>query len=215
MDHILTRLQALYPHTHDLKQFLCDETFARKVGGVDALKRKEALLIVEDGHDAYVSLYLDHALHAADVNTPCFHAAVEGFSHLLFFLERMEEPHPTLSQLELEIQAEVDKYVLSTLYAELDPNPKWIMGLGVGFIEHRDALRMRSHEVRASLFDHALFMDDEVSTEGIRYREAVHIGSQLTDLLERIILKTDKHSFLKLLRQTKHLSPTDKLHAYR
>lgn len=95
-----------------------DVAFARQYGS--SHQPMEQLIFREDGEDVDVSLYLDHRVVAAlqepadlpaAVNMLCL--AVEGVSHFVHFCWRSEY-QVDVSLLELEIQAEVDKYVLLT-----------------------------------------------------------------------------------------------------
>ena len=100
-----------------------DPAFAREYGS--AHQPMEQLIFREDGDDLDVSLYLDNrvvdALGRRDgagssMNMVCL--AVEGVSHFVHFCWRSKYG-VNVSLLELEIQAEVDKYVLLTdLYGD-------------------------------------------------------------------------------------------------
>lgn len=100
-----------------------DPEFARLYGSAHA--PMEQLIFREHGGDVDISLYLDDrvvdALNGieeggASMNMMCL--AVEGVSHFVHFCWRSEYQFD-LSLLELELQAEVDKYVLLTdLYGQ-------------------------------------------------------------------------------------------------
>lgn len=126
----LNTLQRVIQHVYeiDLPQQVADfttsnEQFARRYGG--AHRPMEQLIFREDGEDVDVSLYLDSRVVAAldglsearpPVSMVCL--AVEGVSHFVHFCWRSRYGFE-VSLLELEIQAEVDKYVLlSDLYGE-------------------------------------------------------------------------------------------------
>jgi len=104
---------------HQVDDFTtCDPVFAREFGG--SHQPMEQLIFREDGDDVDVSLYLDRrvvdALHEvpdgqASINMVCL--AVEGVSHFVHFCWRSQHKID-MSLLELEIQAEIDKYVLLT-----------------------------------------------------------------------------------------------------
>lgn len=89
---------------------------------------KEQLLVCEDGGEMSLALFIDpgvlanlaandpgHAL--GDHNLGDFLYAVEGVSHFIYavWCARTERP---VSQLELELQAEVDKYITCLLASE-------------------------------------------------------------------------------------------------
>lgn len=117
-----------YVYEIDLQQRVADFTtsdpaFARQYGSAHG--PMEQLIFREDGDDVDISLYLDNRVVDAlsriedgrsSVNMVCL--AVEGVSHFVHFCWRSQYK-VDLSLLELEIQAEVDKYVLLTdLYGE-------------------------------------------------------------------------------------------------
>jgi len=94
-----------------------DPAFAREYGSTH--QPMEQLIFRENGEDTDVSLYLDNrvvdALDKDDdrlsINMVCL--AVEGVSHFVHFCWRSQYKFD-VSLLELELQAEIDKYVLLT-----------------------------------------------------------------------------------------------------
>jgi hypothetical protein len=93
-----------------------------------ARKAREQLLVVETPGEMNIALYLEPAVIAnlsthdpgkrlGDHNLGDFLLAVEGVSHFIYTVccARVERP---VSQLELELQAEVDKYVTCLLTTE-------------------------------------------------------------------------------------------------
>ncbi len=92
---------------------------------VTARRPREQLLVCEDDGDMSVALFIDPSVLAnlaandparrlGDHNLGDFLLAVEGVSHFIYTIccARAERP---VSQLELELQAEVDKYVTCLL----------------------------------------------------------------------------------------------------
>lgn len=122
---VLNTLQRVIQNVYeiDLAQSVADFTtsdagFAQQYGTEH--QPMEQLIFREDGDDVDVSLYLDervvNALDSFDagrmpINMVCL--AVEGVSHFVHFCWRSQYKID-VSLLELEIQAEVDKYVLLT-----------------------------------------------------------------------------------------------------
>jgi hypothetical protein len=93
-----------------------------------ARKAREQLLVVEAAGEMNIALYLEPAVienlaandpgaRLGDHNLGDFLLAVEGVSHFIYTVccARAERP---VSQLELELQAEVDKYVTCLLVTE-------------------------------------------------------------------------------------------------
>jgi len=78
----------------------------------------EELVVVQNGEDVEIGLYLDDAvIERLAHDGPWTHArlgahcqAVEGVSHFVYLTHRAAQPRP-VSQLELELQAEIDKFV--------------------------------------------------------------------------------------------------------
>ena len=119
------RLSALYDLELelDVTRFLCDEAEARALGGEDAARRGEVLFVRSDDDGAAVSLYVDAAalslahdegwLGSGDRFRACC-LATEGLSHLVYVAFRDLHEHE-VSELELELQAEVDKWAMALL----------------------------------------------------------------------------------------------------
>jgi hypothetical protein len=140
--------------------FVIDEP--TRDGLVHERRSREQLLVVEDEGEMSLALFVDPAALAnlerndpsrvlGDHNLGDFLLAVEGVSHFIYAIwcARAERP---VSQLELELQAEVDKYVTCLLSA--DPAPR------------------ASAEWRSRLFGDACYEPDLDHVESQRYRAA-------------------------------------------
>ncbi|MBM4377162.1 MAG: hypothetical protein FJ095_18945 [Deltaproteobacteria bacterium] len=104
---------------------------------------------------------------------------VEGVSHFVLLAERIRCELPT-THLELEMQAEVDKFlVLGVL-----PNPLPD--------DARAGLRRR-------LFEEARFLDPEQTDAGERYRLASWAAERFVHRLERDFLRRARHRELRAL----------------
>jgi hypothetical protein len=125
---ILRRIQDLIggiydvPIVHDVYDFLVTER-APLPPGAPASRADEELIIVEGPDAVGVSLYLDpqllERLQRADplecldaTNVADYWTALEGVSHFVYFAWNAGYDKP-VSILELEMQAEIDKYVAS------------------------------------------------------------------------------------------------------
>lgn len=87
----------------------------------------EKLLLAQDGDDLHIALYLDadvietlrykepHACLQND-NLDVFLQALEGVSHFIYLTWNAAYDKP-VSLLEMELQAEVDKYITSAVYS--------------------------------------------------------------------------------------------------
>ncbi len=169
IQRVLSDLYDLRPAV-DVEQFVCGPELLRAAVGEGEAHRGEVLLIFQDEGEIHVGLYLDPAvverLKAAD---PDFHAvclATEGVSHFLYLSFRADNDEQ-VSQLELELQAEVDKYAAGLL-----------AGNGVG------AIRARSRALRQRLFRGVRFLDGPDTAEGQRYRIAHRAAARYAATLE-------------------------------
>jgi hypothetical protein len=139
---------------------------------VEARRPREQLLVVEDAGEMSLALFVDpRALENLERNDPSralgdhnlgdFLLAVEGVSHFIYAIcaARVDRK---VSQLELELQAEVDKYV--TCLLTTDP--------------------ARSQEWRERLFGEAIYDDDLDQDESQRYRVANDNAQRYSAFLE-------------------------------
>jgi hypothetical protein len=119
--------------------------------------------------------------------------AAEGVSHFVYLATRAAAGRP-VSLLELEVQAEVDKFVLLVLHL-------W-----------RRGLRRTSRALRRRLFErvryHAFLGDEELA----RYREANRLGGGYARWLEdRFVEDADLDGLLRELRRSYRLGAGEKL----
>jgi hypothetical protein len=102
----------------DIHEFLVDEQTRDAV--VSARRPREQLLVCEDEGEMSLALFLDRSVienlrtGLDDRNFGDFVLAVEGVSHFIYTIQCARAERP-VSQLELELQAEVDKYVTCLL----------------------------------------------------------------------------------------------------
>lgn len=196
----LTRLYDLDLDVH-VDDFVCDARAAHALGGEDAIRRREVLFVVEERGEVHVGLYLDDEALAAARDPEAWRTrfeamclATEGVSHFLLVSYRSEHAAP-VRELELELQAEIDKYVLSLL-----DGPSLLAGNGVGL------LRARSREMRRRLFDDTTLLDPPGSERAERYRAAARLAHAYTGRLERehvacgdlVGLRTELRRFYRL-----------------
>lgn len=114
------------------------------------------MLVRENDDDVELRLHLPRwgGRYSTDVGAQI----VEGVSHFVYVAERARTELPT-TQLELELQAEIDKFV--------------VYGL--------DAVTLRKHELRhvhRGLFEGARFLDAPNTAEGGRYRFAHRLAAR-------------------------------------
>ncbi len=141
---------------------------------VHARRAREQLLVVETDGELNVALYLEPSVisnldshdpshRLGDHNLGDFLLAIEGVSHFIYTVccARAER---RVSQLELELQAEVDKYVTCLLTTE----PEVAM----------------STTLRRRLFDDAAYDPDLDDEEHDRYRAANDNANRYAEYLE-------------------------------
>lgn len=131
---------------------------------------------------------------AADLDPLC--QLIEGVSHFVYIAERARAGLPT-TQLELELQAEVDKWVV--LAASMD-----------------EIDQARSEALRARLFEVVEFTDDAATAAGERYRVANDLAHRFVRRLERRYLGTKRFRELHAeLRRFYWMGQEDKLRTSR
>lgn len=184
----LDRIQRILSELYDVQiessvdDFVCDAETVRAAVG-EGVERGEVLLVAEDADGISVGLYvcpqavdaLEQDLDEAWLDEGRFEAAclaTEGVSHFLFLMFRAEN-EDGVSQLELEVQAEVDKYATGLL-----------AGNGIG------AVRARSRSMRWRLFHNAQFLDPAHTEAGQRYRLATRIAARYALWLEEQFVAT-------------------------
>ncbi|MBC7973600.1 MAG: hypothetical protein H7138_01350 [Myxococcales bacterium] len=141
---------------------------------VSARRPREQLLVCETGGELEVALFIepgvlanllahDPARRLGEHNFGDFLLAIEGVSHFIYAVWCARAARP-VSQLELELQAEVDKYVTCLLTTEPEG--------GV------------SAALRRRLFGHAIYEPDLDHEEHARYRAANDNAQRYTGWLE-------------------------------
>ncbi len=213
LQRALTELYRL-PRGEDVRGFVCDASMARRLAGEDTVSRGEALLVLEDDAGSFVGLYLDDDA-VSDASTPeswleahanlgasCLVA--EGVSHFVMVQYRAAQEIP-VSELELELQAEVDKWALGALGGEVVAarSTSLLEGMGAGLV------RERSRLMRRRLFSNASLRDEPESERGERYLRAIRLAHRYTARLEASVLSsrgallTELRGFYRMVGQNK------------
>jgi hypothetical protein len=121
LDAIQEQLEAIYGIRceYRAKDFLVDAEAARQLGGSG--RAREELLVSEGEGGLELALYLEPSLlervsahHPLEGELGDFCEVAEGVSHFLYVAHTAEQER-TVSLLELEAQAEVDKFAVCTL----------------------------------------------------------------------------------------------------
>ena len=165
LSRVQRHLQDIYrTEAPDIGSFLVGEGRVREVIGGDARPADEWVLVREAEDALELAVYVDAQLLDDLDGTETIHdalarhfrawcAATEGVSHFLLLVERARRKEP-VSMLELEAQAEVDKYVRARLCAP-----------------------QKAREWRSRLFDKATLADGLSHEETARYREAGRLAA--------------------------------------
>jgi hypothetical protein len=156
----------------DVEHFMHVEPSASDACGAQV---REVLYVRETGEGIAVSLRVPE-LQDGGLDLLC--QIIEGVSHFVYVADRAARDQST-TQLELELQAEVDKYVVISSTRPLDAKG--------------------SAQLRRSLYEHATFTDHEGTEEGARYRLANAAAQRFVRRLEQEFLAKRK---MPELRQT-------------
>jgi len=180
---------------YDIADFLV--TDRRALGGVaadnDRRDLDETLLVAETADGAGVSLYLDpgvlHRLECADplgalteANLADYCTALEGVSHFVYVAWRLERD-AAVSLLELETQAEVDKYAAT-----------------VFLVAHQQG-GAYPRQVHARLFDRVTFDARLEPDQYARYRTAHRCAANYCRRLERRFVRRGEARIEALVRE--------------
>lgn len=206
LDKLQRGLETLYrlrPEA-EVANFVIDER-ARAAAGV-ARSPKEQLLLQEDADGLAIGLYLDaQVMQNVEGHKPAqlvegnlfgdFMMLLEGVSHFVYVAFRAGR-NEQVSALELELQAEVDKYVTCLLSHEHS--------------------RGQSEKLRERLFKQIEYHEDLDPQEQERYRVANNNALRYTESLERRYVAGNRlHDMLVELRQFYRLGLGGKMHHIR
>ena len=158
-------LEAIYQiQAPDVRNFLVDTEGLTALGGGELRPADEWVLVAESEEGLDLAVYIDQARlseladvrdlgQAADLALPALASVVEGVSHFLLLIERARREEP-VTMLELEAQAEVDKYLVPALH-----HPQ------------------RAQEWHQRIFQLSLLGPRLSGDERDRYREASRLGA--------------------------------------
>jgi hypothetical protein len=175
-----------------------DPEAARQLGGTG--RAREELLVSEGSDGLELALYLEPALlervSAArgplDADLGDFCEVAEGVSHFLY-VAHTAELNRTVSLLELEAQAEVDKFAICTLLGWSRHVGRW-----AGTLVQR-------------LFERVQFRGHLDAAEQWRYSEANRLGHRYASRLMPLVNGGRLESFLSELRHAYRLGAEAKL----
>ena len=189
---------------YDIRDFLVtDARVAQALTGSDPLIASgESLLLCEDEDGLALSLYLDEevlgrldsvdpteALQAGLLNDLC--KVIEGLSHFEYVAWRAHCDQ-TLSLLELELQAEIDKYVSTMQLAREEQDANLMTGL------------------HNQLFDEVRFYDHLTREQHERYRAASNYAARFCRRVGRALM-FDEPAILRELRSFYRMPLNEKI----
>jgi hypothetical protein len=191
LDALQEQLEAIYGirAEYRARDFLVDTESARKLGASG--RAREELLVSESEEGLELALYVEPALlervtaagpEAVDSDIGDFCEVAEGVSHFLYVTHSAQQER-TVSLLELEAQAEVDKFAVCTLL-------KW--GLNVG---------RWAGSLVGRLFEQVHFRTNLSESERWRYREANRLAKAYCERLLPLV-RTGRMD--KLLAELRH-----------
>ncbi|MBI2969309.1 MAG: hypothetical protein HYY36_01035 [Gammaproteobacteria bacterium] len=208
LERLQHRLQSIYELNiaHSVGDYLLTnrEEAARLDPGSAFRNAREKLLIREDPDGVRLSLYLDSAVVAglregdrpagADIGSvQDFCLALEGVSHFLYLVWNATHDR-SVSLLEMELQAEVDKFVVLRRLFEPRPGPD------------------RAGPLLQLLFQTAAYHHEMGEAEQRRYRRASRFAEQYCRRLEAAFARPGRsEGLLRELRRFYRLTQRDKM----
>jgi hypothetical protein len=191
---VQARLQAIYGvEAPGVEGYLIGREVAAAAG--HALRAPEELLVLEEADGLSIGLFLDEPALAGAARGELGPLAqvAEGVSHFVYLATRAARGRP-VSLLELEVQAEVDKFAVLLLAL-------W-----------RRERRHRSRALRRHLYERVCYHDHLAEDELVRYREANRLGAGYARWLEgRYVEEDDVEGLLRELRASYRLGAGEKL----
>ena len=160
----------------------CAEDVAPFVRAHEDEGAREALLVKEDGDGVEMALLLPERVaklawrdwSTLSLDDRC--QVIEGASHFLVVCERARSDRPT-THLELELQAEVDKWLVLSQGGRLDPDD--------------DAA------LRDALYEETEFLHDEATEHGERYRLANSLAARFVRKLSHAYARHGRHQQMR------------------
>jgi hypothetical protein len=206
--HLQRTIETLHGvETHlDVRAYVVDEETRRAIPGARELP--EQLFVREDEEGIELALFIDprvveslerdhpeRRLHAGNLESYCI--ALEGVSHFVLVAWRAQRGWP-VSALEMEIQAEVDKFVSA-----------WQLLAEQGRSRHSAA-----QQLRRQLFESYRLQDDVPLEESNRYHTATRVAKRFCSSLARRFSRDRDHRRIRRhVRDFYRRSLADKLRA--
>ncbi|MDP6437419.1 MAG: hypothetical protein QF790_10100 [Gammaproteobacteria bacterium] len=175
LQSLLSRIYGIEINANVADYIVTDKSFLKQLLGDSAETVKETLLIVEEEDFVDLALYLDQAiLDRLSAENPCdglshsnlddFCKVLEGISHFVYVAWNAGKDK-CITRLELEMQAEVDKYISSRFLLE--------------------SRQLHNTSMLAALFEHISY-DSRLQPDALeRYRRANDVARRYCHTLEQ------------------------------
>ena len=188
-----SRIQEHLARYYGLDQSPAIDDYVRQADGA----AREELLIRDDGEGLEVALHLPRLIlegaRPASLDILC--QVLEGVSHFVYVAERARRELPA-THLELELQAEIDKYVL-------------LIHAGSAGSHYSPA---RAAALCARLFEGVRYADPVGTERGDRYRMANSLAARLVGRLEARFARRGRFDELRAeLRRFYRAGQTEKI----
>jgi hypothetical protein len=205
LDLLQEHIEAIYGIRceYRAKDFLVDPPSAVALGG--SVRAREELLVHEDEEGLELALYIEPGLlnrvssvepsRALELDLPGFCEVAEGVSHFVY-LARSATLDRSVSLLELEAQAEVDKFAVCALMRWRENRGRWAWAL------------------LGTLFDGARLRDTLSDAERWRYQQSSRIAQAYCRRLLPLFVAGDLDRVLAELRHGYRLGADAKLHYF-
>ena len=193
-DQIQQQLQVIYDIDTDYRVsdfVISDINLVQRLS--DQAQTRETVLIHQQDDTLNLSVYLDHSLVNDMGNVDNYCQVLEGVSHFLYIIHNAAHDR-AVTKLELELQAEVDKFIFMLQEHET----------------HRDQDTAR--DLHRDLFEKVSFVSFTDPQDHQRYADANFYAAKLCrDLLHRHQLEPGWKTMNRELRRFYRLSLQDKL----
>jgi hypothetical protein len=184
------RIQARLARTYAIDDAPAVDDFIHPTDG----PAREALFIRDAGEQIEVALHLPREAIAGR-REPSFDEVcqiVEGVSHFLYVVERARRELPA-TQLELELQAEVDKYLLLA-HGGLDGPEDEAPFRDAGAQAGRRFNAERGARIRARLFERVAYVHPAGTEAGDRYRAANDLAARFVRRIEAELARRGRYA---------------------
>ena len=205
--HLQNRLLSIYEleMNHCIYDYLITNLETTDMNLRQIINSRESLLVCQEHDDLFISLYLQDDIlenlkfngsgihiHKGNINDFCL--ALEGTSHFVYLIWNATFKR-SVTRLEMEIQAEIDKFIILSKYA------------------CQKHLRPLSAQLRSLLFESVQYRAGLSDLEYRRYRDANYFAAKYCRFLESRNYLRDglEQDLLKELRRFYRLNLKDKL----